>query len=210
MSSVIIHKPFGVETSVTDLFRKIVFFRAKHVGVLYSDWIEMKTRKFSEKTGDIGQADNFIKGLKDYPALLFFSSEKAKKFIRNRDNMPPVLVNKELGYVSAGDIVTLPASVDKDFTDINYMNSFSFQPITTMIPDFFFTFEGMWLLDNVAPNETGMAFMRVDGDVTLSNQDKWSNHGEMHYFDTVIASAKKKKDEKKEAKSSKGFSKVYK
>lgn len=209
MSSVIIHKPFGVETSVTDLFGKIVFFRAKHIGVLYSDWTEMKTRKFSEKTGDIGQAENFINGLKDYPALLFFSSEKGKKFIRNRDNMSPVLVNQDLGYVSTGSIVTLPASVDKDYTDINYLNGFSFQPIVKMIPDFFFTFEGMWLLDNIVPDETSIAFMRVDGDVTLSNQDKWRIHDEMQYFDTVIASATKKKKEKKETKDNKGFSKKY-
>lgn len=209
MSSVIIHKPFGVGTSVTDLFRTIVFFRAKHIGVLYTDWTEMKTRKFSEKTGDLEQAENFILGLKDYPALLFFSSEKAKKFIRNRDNMPPVLVNQDLGYVSAGEIVALPAKVDKDYTDTNYMNGFSFQPIAKMIPDFFFTFEGMWLLDNMIPNETSIAFMKVDGDVTLSNQNKWCVHNEMQYFDTVIASASKKKKEKKETKENKGFSKKY-
>jgi len=181
----IICKPAGVRFSKEEVSFEMIFEEPYYIGVAYADE-KMEVKKFK---ADIEGGWQELERLTDYPFIAFFENQRDKRIENNHNNLCPVILG-DSAYVASGEILGLGKKTRKIFTDVFYFKQFAFEKMEEKHSSLFFSWRGRWLLDQIIPKTSAMAFLNKDGEFSIINEQSGYTYKDMWYFDTDCVNQK--------------------
>lgn len=194
--STLIYKKANTAFIKKEVCFEMVFERPYYMTVAYADGKKVHIEKFKSNTKDksisIEAGWKKLESLTEYPAIMLFYSGKEHIFEKNINNLPPVILENGSAYISVGTILALQKKSKKLYSDAFFFKDYAFDKMNEMCPNLFFTFHGSWLLKQIIPTYSAMAFIKPDGEVSLIYKEgKSDTFKGMWYFDTLSARQKK-------------------
>jgi hypothetical protein len=179
---VIIAKPAKIEFKKKDAEFEMVFEWPYYLTVAYAQDGKVHTKKFQNE--EVEQGWTFLESLTKNAFIAFLHDKHQKIYKKNEENLPPIAIHDELAYIPAGDILTLSGKTKKEYSDARRMKSFAFEEMEKSNPGIFFTYAGIWLLENIISYLSSIAFIKGDGTVNVLRPNDWDTFKGMRYFDT--------------------------
>ena len=196
--STLIAKPAGVPFLKKDVWGEIIFKEPLYVGLAYSKDGRVCVEKYvaQDNYSKIDEAFKRLEALTDSNVAAFFEHKRTKVFQLTQENIPPILVNDQLTYVAAGDVLSLSKDNKKIFSDSFYIKDYLFNPVMKGLPDLFFSYSGAWLLERFVPTSTALIFLNGDGKgddgFSIIHQSIGEMFNNMWCFDTEYLLPKEK------------------